>query len=506
MLKQKTRGAWLGILMIAFLFLTGQEPWPLCTDHDGDGYGSPPSEACPAPQEDCDDENPSVNPGVPEIPWNDLDDDCNVLTPDRPGPLLARALAYSENFQEVHAPGLGCSVEVEFAPDGSSTVLAYHDQGDSTIWTGNYVAAEAYRYEVTRDLQAKSFGLRGLECLLAMEEVSGKPGFIARWVGPAVPPFLNHPESCLPEHDCHILEEGPYAGHYWLGNTSSDQYLGWWYGLSHAYEYLLDDPEDEPLRERVRGAMGRVLDTLRSEDYIFTDPDGTVSTAGPEIVGNEALAFHLAAAFALEGRFREMMPQVYVAQWIPYSVLTFFPITQWFQYFAFHLGHMAQHMLLREETLPLLMDHHRRMHRERLYDLVADTQQVMFDYIAMGEGAVETDPRILEDDREALAAFPDPPKRKIQPELGPFEYDPVVDDLNAIFEFLEELLGTNMPRITPQAKDPFPLDQRCVTGFRWQTRPYEICSGTHPWHEFPGMDYLVAYWMGRHYGFLLQTD
>jgi hypothetical protein len=105
MLHRKTRGAWLGVLLVAFLFFSCQEPRPLCNDQDGDGYGSPPSEACPSP-------------------------------------LLAKALAYSENFQEVHAPGLGCSVEVEFAPDGSSTILAYHDPGDSTIWTGNYVVAD----------------------------------------------------------------------------------------------------------------------------------------------------------------------------------------------------------------------------------------------------------------------------------------------------------------------------------------------------------------------------
>jgi hypothetical protein len=166
MWNRTTRTAWLGILAISFLFLTGQEPWPSCADRDGDGYGNPPAETCLHPQEDCDDGNPDIHPGAAETPWNETDDDCNPLTPDGPGPLLARALTYSENFQEVHAPGLGCSVEVEFEPGGSE-VLSYHDQGDSAIWTGNYVAAESYRYAVTRDLRAKAFGLRSLECLVA---------------------------------------------------------------------------------------------------------------------------------------------------------------------------------------------------------------------------------------------------------------------------------------------------------------------------------------------------
>ena len=504
MFQRKNLPVWTGILCLSVLFLLGQEAWPPCTDSDGDGYGNPDSESCAFPEQDCDDTRAGVNPGAEEIPWNGVDDDCNARTPDEPGQLLSKALAYSLNFQEIHAPAFGCSVEVQFASEEDPAVLAYHDLGDSTIWTGNYVAAEAYRYNVTGEKQAKEFGLRGVECLLAMEEVNEKPGFISRWVGPAEPPFLNG--SCEPEHDCHIVTEGPYKGNFWIGNTSSDQYLGWWYGLSHAYDFLLDQDADEPMRRRIRQAMKRVVDTLRREDYLIIDPDGTVSTAGPEIVGNEALAFHLVTASAAGGRYAGLMPRVYLEQWIPYTLLTFYPITQWFQYFAFHLGHMAQHMILRNETFSPLLDFHRKVHRERLYNRVDDTQQVMFDYIAFGEGVVEKDPGVLSDDKAALLAFPEPPKRRVQPVLGPYEPDPVVDQLNTILEVLEALLGTSMPRISPQAKDPFPVDERCVTGFRWQTRPYEICSGNDPAFEYPGMDYLVAYWMGRHFGFLEASD
>jgi len=420
------------------------------------------------------------------------------------GPLLEKALAYSQNFQDVHSPAFGCSVEVEFVSESDPTVKAYHDQGDSTIWTGNYVAAEAYRYAVTGDPQAKEFGLRGVECLLAMEEVNGKPGFISRWVGPAEPPFLNG--ECNPEHDCHIVTEGPYAGNFWLGNTSSDQYLGWWYGLSHAYELLLDSPLDEPVRERISGAMARVIDTLRGEKYLITDPDGTVSTAGPEITGNEALAFHLVTAGIVGGYYKDLMPKVYLQQAVPYLVLTWYPITRWFQYYAFHLGHMAMHMMLRHETCESFLEFDRQMHRERLYALIADTQQVMFDYIAFGEQAVPADPEILTADKAALLAFPDPPKRRIQPVQGPFEYDPVVDQLDAAIDFLEALLGIDIGDVSPQAKDPFPVEERCVSGFRWQTKPYEICGGSNPAFEYPGEDYLIAYWLGRYYGFIEATD
>ncbi len=45
----------------------------ICEDGDGDGY---------LPAEDCDDTNPAVNPGMTEVPYNGLDDDCDPTTPD----------------------------------------------------------------------------------------------------------------------------------------------------------------------------------------------------------------------------------------------------------------------------------------------------------------------------------------------------------------------------------------------------------------------------------------
>ncbi|MEW6444260.1 MAG: putative metal-binding motif-containing protein [bacterium] len=53
-----------------------------CPDLDGDGYGNPANIDCPFPQEDCEDDDSTVNPGVTEIPDNGKDDDCDPSTPD----------------------------------------------------------------------------------------------------------------------------------------------------------------------------------------------------------------------------------------------------------------------------------------------------------------------------------------------------------------------------------------------------------------------------------------
>jgi hypothetical protein len=64
----------------------------VCSDGDGDEYGYPASSGCPHPQEDCDDSNPAVNPGVTEGPHGDpmcsdsMDNDCDgAVDLDDPG-------------------------------------------------------------------------------------------------------------------------------------------------------------------------------------------------------------------------------------------------------------------------------------------------------------------------------------------------------------------------------------------------------------------------------------
>jgi hypothetical protein len=60
------------------VFLNAKET---CSDVDGDGYGAPAHPSCAFSEEDCDDENPDINPGASEL-CNGLDDDCDGGTAD----------------------------------------------------------------------------------------------------------------------------------------------------------------------------------------------------------------------------------------------------------------------------------------------------------------------------------------------------------------------------------------------------------------------------------------
>lgn len=90
---------------------------PTQVDSDNDGYGN----ACDNDkdndgynaQNDCDDWNPEVNPGAPEIPNNLRDDDCNPNTPDKGTYTPRQALWVDIDYkEELIVPGEDLDVYV----------------------------------------------------------------------------------------------------------------------------------------------------------------------------------------------------------------------------------------------------------------------------------------------------------------------------------------------------------------------------------------------------------
>src|SRR5580698_7491170 len=65
----------------------------------------------------------------------------------------ADALAISANIQARHLP-YGTIIDPVFASPTSDQIVGYTRCGDSAIWTGHYLAAEAFRYSVTQSADA----------------------------------------------------------------------------------------------------------------------------------------------------------------------------------------------------------------------------------------------------------------------------------------------------------------------------------------------------------------
>ncbi|MBK7977282.1 MAG: hypothetical protein IPK07_29810 [Deltaproteobacteria bacterium] len=421
--------------------------------------------------------------------------------PATPGPLAVKAAGYDANHVAWHQTAeFGSRVETRFAAPDSTEVVLYDDLGDSTFWTGQYAASQAFRFAVTGDAEARANALRAASALHHHYAATGKRGFVGRFVGSIDEPALwAYAQPCTDEN-CHVVTEGPYAGHFWLGNTSRDQYTGWFYGLSLVHD-LVGDPATNAVIEQ---DMREVIERLDDDRWRIVDVDGEDTTAGPGVLPLQQLMFTIAARDATgDAALAALFDQSadFLTALEPISTITW-PNT-YTEYYGISLGYLASYNLVRLETDAERRAGHVKTMTEQQYPPVANTHQVFFDYVWMVETG-ERPEALLADARSSLFEFPDAPKRRIHPYHPPMEKDP----LSVIAGPLLTALGLgDVIDIGPRSKDPYPMSQRCVSGDYWQASPWTLeCGGDDPAFEYAGEDYLHAYWMGRYHGFLTAAD
>jgi hypothetical protein len=84
----------------------------------------------------------------------------------------ADALAILANIQARHLP-FGTILDPIFASAGSDQIVGYTRCGDSAIWTGNYLAAEAFRYNVTQAPDALLHVKSAIAGIQSLADVTG---------------------------------------------------------------------------------------------------------------------------------------------------------------------------------------------------------------------------------------------------------------------------------------------------------------------------------------------
>src|SRR5512140_1511621 len=147
----------------------------------------------------------------------------------------ADALALDANITARHMP-FGTVLDPMFASPQSDQITGYTRCGDSAIWTGHYLAAEAFRYNVTRSAVALANVRAALAGLKSLADVTGT-NLLARCLVPANSAFA----AGIASEEAHNgIYTNSSAGYIWVWNTSRDQYSGAIFGLAVAYD-LVDD-------------------------------------------------------------------------------------------------------------------------------------------------------------------------------------------------------------------------------------------------------------------------
>lgn len=143
-------------------------------------------------------------------------------------------------------------------PPDYTIVSSNEGIGDSAIWTGSYLAGEAYRLLVTGSRDARENVRRLVETLHLWFNVSGHPGLLARYTAPVDHLPVVHFSCADPHHHCDV----PYQGqnYNYIGHISRDQYQGVMLGYALAYQALGE--ADEATRALIREDVVELVQTL----------------------------------------------------------------------------------------------------------------------------------------------------------------------------------------------------------------------------------------------------
>jgi hypothetical protein len=375
------------------------------------------------------------------------------------------AVAISANIQARHTP-FGTMLDPIFSAPDSDQVTGYTRCGDSAIWTGHYLAAEAFRYKVTRSADALANAKRALDGLTLLTDVTGT-NLLARC---AVPVESDFAPGIAQEEAANGVWFGSAGGHayLWIGNTSRDQYSGVFFGLGVAYDMI----DDAGVRAQASALATRLLQFLVDRLWNVVLPDGSISTTFL-IRPDEQLALLQVGRHLNSGQFGSVYNKLAgeaVLVPVPVSVDVADPSGS---YYKFNLDAINF-----DHLLPLESNFFRRLFYGVAYDTfratVSGHQNAHFNMI---DRVVHGGDRRRDSDTATfLDQWLERPKRDV----------------------FVDLHGT-VPVCGDQACDPIPVALRVPTDFLWQRSPFQLSGGGSGLIESAGIDYILPYWMARYY-------
>jgi uncharacterized protein (TIGR03437 family) len=382
----------------------------------------------------------------------------------------ADALAISAAIQARHLP-YGTIIDPVYAAADSDQIVSYTRCGDSALWTGHYLAAEAFRYKVTGSQDAFANIKAAIAGIKSLADVTGN-NLLARCIVPLGSPYAQSIMS----------EEMPNGIHtndpwFWVGNTSRDEYSGVLFGLAVAYDMVTDSA----VRTSISNLVTLLVDFVKGHNWSVLMPDGSYSTTFL-LRPDQQLTLLQIGRHVNSGHFSTD----YDIQKVLLSVTVPAPIGVDVQsndsYFKFNLDYINFYNLIRLESGGVFKDLYNAGY-SILRNHTRDQQNAHFNMIDRELNG--TDATRDAETITLLDQWLQRPKR-----------DPYVR--------LEGVLPScNNP---DEACSPVPVPQRPTTDFLWQRDPFNLMGGGYGTIEGAGIDYILPYWMARYYGTIANGD
>lgn len=359
-------------------------------------------------------------------------------------------------------------------------------QEDADWLTGLYAAAMCFALGVTGEECYEAQAREACEALLELSTVSGVPGVVARQVRRWRPADVKAGRK--------RWHEAPNGRDWWSGDTSRDQLSGHFLGLAVFYDLL----EDEKLRDRIRTVVRDTVDRVIEGGMWLRDPDGSFCTHANYFVATLCGLAILKTAYHMTGeaRFQEQYlrlidPHAFLAHAMRECGRQQDPFFQHYQQDS------PLYHLLSYEHEPVLKQAYARCLRALHPDSLGNGN--CYHLVAHAAFQPETGKAALV--RQELAAFSElqlsVPMWRERVAAALAGDDPALGD--ALRRSLRALLDGTAEGLDPDALY-VPMRWRPPMEFGWQYHRHGL-PGTHgPYTRYSGVDYLIAFWMGRYHG------
>ena len=385
--------------------------------------------------------------------------------------------------QRHHRWGLTADSLLQVAGDVSTNRTRSSD--NDGLWTAMYVAAEAFRYKVTGEIDARENARRGMQAILRLESITGIPGFPAR-------SFIKVGDDLQPgDGEWHDTADKLWR---WKGDTSSDEIVGHYFVYPIYHELVADETE----KQTVSAALDRLTNHILDNKYQLIDVDGQRTRWGwwgpdaiwadPDETGLRALHIlsHLRVAIRLttNGQYRSKYQAAYddLTRTHRYHLLTRnqkIMVPGSINHSDDELAFLSYYPLLRYETDPALQEVYRNS-LERSWRIERPERNPLWNFIyAVGTGAKDFDRAA------AVRTLQEIPMDMIQWTVkNSHRLDVPVDPMGDRFNRRQALI------VLPY--DELPMS-------KWNGNPYNLDGGNNGTSEDDGAYFLLPYWMARYH-------
>jgi hypothetical protein len=127
------------------------------------------------------------------------------------------------------------------------------------VWTGRYLGGVGYQYAVTKDPHVREIGGQILKALRILQEVTGKPGLLARGYVKGHGPVVDWERDGGDSKEWH-QGQGQYGDYRFYSDVSVDNFNAVMYGYAIYFDLTADDGQKRYIAYDVDRLMTHVLD------------------------------------------------------------------------------------------------------------------------------------------------------------------------------------------------------------------------------------------------------